>query len=394
MINFLTLSPLQSSFRQSTLFKYTSIFICATSLLTACSEPEAPTAPPKSVKIVTVTAQDAPVTYEFVGRTASSQQVQVRSRVEGFLEDRLYTEGSMVKEGDILFQIDAKPFQTQLAAAKAALNEQRAKLKVNLANLKRVKPLAEADAVSQKELDDAQGRVNGAAASVEMAKADVDIARLDLSYTTIYAPVSGASSFARVQNGAFVDATNSLLTYVAQLDPIWVDFNLSENEILKFRSMKEKGLIITPENNAYEVELILADGTSFTETGKIFFSDANYSEETGTFLLRATFKNPERLLRPGQFVKVLLKGTIQPNSILLPQKSISQGAKGFFAWVVDDQNKAQLRNIEVGNWQGDDWFVLDGIDDGDRVITSGFLALSPGQSVVEKSADSNPSVNK
>lgn len=370
------------------------LIFCCLSPLTACDEKSAPAARVSDVEIVTVQPKDTPVVFEYVGRTASSQQVEVRSRVDGFLDDRLYTEGSIVTKGDIMFKMDAKPFETQLAAARAALAEQRARLKVNKANLKRVRPLAEANAVSKKELDDAEGRVNSAAAAVEMAQADVETAKLNLGYTTIYAPVTGASSYARIQNGAFVNPMNSLLTYVAQLDPIWVNFNISENDMLKARHMKDKGLINMPDNGQFDVELKMADDSSYPETGRIFFSDANYSTETGTFLIRASFKNPDQRLRPGQFVRVLLKGAIQPNAILIPQKAVSQGAKGFFVWTIDKHNKAQIRNVKVGNWLDDSWFILDGLSADDRVVTNGFVHLSANASVniiPSKQPSSDPS---
>lgn len=363
------------------IIKNALLICCLSSLLIACSEQSTPATRSKSVKIITVEAKDAPVTFEFVGRTASSQQVQVRSRVEGFLDDRLYTEGGIVTKGDVMFKVDPKPFETQLAAANAAMAEQKARLQTVTANLRRVKPLAEANAVSKKELDDAQGRVNTAAAAVEMAKAEVDTAKLNLGYTTIYAPVTGASSYARIQNGAYVNSMNSLLTYVAQLDPIWVDFNVSENDMLKSRSMQAKGLLKTPENGQFEVELILADGSSYPQTGRIFFSDANYSTETGTFLIRASFTNSNQHLRPGQFVHVVLKGAIQPDAILVPQRAVSQGANGFFVWTVDEHNKAQIRNIQVGEWQEDNWFIINGLSAGDRVITDGFIHLSANVAV-------------
>jgi membrane fusion protein (multidrug efflux system) len=364
------------------------------SLLTACDKQSAPAARISDVKVITVQPQDTPVVFEYVGRTASSQQVQVRSRVDGFLDDRLYTEGSIVTKGDIMFKMDAKPFETQLAAAKAALAEQHSRLKVNKANLKRVRPLAEANAVSKKELDDAEGRVNSAAAAVEMARADVETAKLNLGYTTIYAPVTGASSYARIQNGAFVNSMNSLLTYVAQLDPIWVNFNISENDMLKSRRMKSEGLLNMPDNGQFKVELKLADGSSYPQTGHIFFSDANYSTETGTFLIRASFENPEQHLRPGQFVRVLLRGAIQPDAVLLPQKSVSQGAKGFFVWIIDQDNKAQIRNVKVGNWQDDNWFILSGLSTGDRVVTDGFVHLSANAPVNIISTDEQADRNK
>jgi membrane fusion protein (multidrug efflux system) len=346
-------------------------------LLSGCSKPEAPKPPPPEVTVMSIEAKDSPVTFEFVGITESSQQVEVRARVDGFLDDRLYAEGSIVKKGDVMFRMDAKPFEAQLDAAKAALAEQEARLWTAQADLKRVKPLAKANAVSLKELDDSQGRVNAAAAAVEMARADVETAKLNLGYTTVYAPVTGASSFARIQNGAYVDQKNSLLTYVAQLDPIWVDFSVSEDQLLSLRSQRKKGQLQLPDNGMLDIELVMADGSLYPETGKIFFRDANYSTETGTFLIRATFANPDQELRPGQFVRVRVKGMIRPDAILVPQQAVLQGAQGFFVWIVDGEGKAQTRNVEVGDWQDDNWFVYRGLSGGDRLITEASYA-SPG----------------
>jgi membrane fusion protein (multidrug efflux system) len=350
-------------------------------LLAGCGKPEAPPPALPEVTVMKMEAKDAPVTFEFVGITASSQQVEVRARVDGFLDDRLYTEGSIVQKGDVMFRMDAKPFEAQLDAAKAALKEQEARLWTARADLKRVKPLAKANALSLKELDDSQGRVNAAAAAVEMSRADVETAELNLGYTTIYAPVTGASSFARIQNGAYVDQKNSLLTYVAQLDPIWVDFSISEDEMLSLRGQRKKAQLQMPEGGMLDIELVMADGSVYPEIGRIFFRDANYNTETGTFLLRATFANPDQELRPGQFVRVQLKGIIRPDAFLVPQQAVLQGAQGFFVWVVDSEGKAQIRNVEVGDWQGDNWFISRGLSNGDRLITDGIVRLAKGAPV-------------
>jgi membrane fusion protein (multidrug efflux system) len=362
-------------------------------LLGGCGKTEAPALPSApEVTIMTVETKDAPVTFEFVGVTASSQQVEVRARVDGFLDERLYTEGGIVKQGDVMFKMDAKPFQAELDAAKAALAQQQARLWTAQANLKRVKPLAKANAVSQKELDDAQGTVNAAAAAVEMAKADVETAQLNLGYTTIHAPVTGVSSFARIQNGAYVNQQNSLLTYVAQLDPIWVDFSVSEDEMLSLRRQSKEGQLRFPKEDLLDIELVMADGSVYPQTGRIFFRDANYNTETGTFLVRATFANPDDMLRPGQFVRVRVKGAIRPNAILVPQQAVLQGAQGFFVWIVDAEGKAQVRNVEVGDWQGDSWFINKGLSVGERVVRDGIVRLAKGVPVkiVEKGAGDQP----
>jgi membrane fusion protein, multidrug efflux system len=344
--------------------------------LAGCGKPETPLPPPPEVSVIMVEPKDTPVTFDFVGSTESSQQVEVRARVDGFLDQRLYDEGVIVKEGQVMFQMDPKPFEAQLAAAKSALAQQEAKLWTAQANLKRVKPLAVANAVSQKDLDDATGRVNSAAAAADMARAEVETAQLNLGYTTIQAPVTGISSYARIQDGAYVNQLSGPLTYVARLDPIWVNFSVSEDEMLSLRRQLSEGLLVSPGEERLKVKIVLADGSVYPETGRIFFRDANYSPQTGTFLTRADFANPEGNLRPGQFVSVRVKGAIRPNAILVPQAAVQQGAMGFFVWIVDQDGKAQTRPVEVGDWQGDNWFITRGLAAGDTVIVDGIMRLA------------------
>jgi membrane fusion protein (multidrug efflux system) len=354
----------------------TPLLIALGLLSGACGKQETPPPPAPEVTVMTVEPKDAPVTFEFVGSTESSQQVEVRARVNGFLDERVYSEGTLVKEGEVMFRMDPKPFEVQLAAAKSALAEQKARLWTAQANLKRVKPLAAANAVSQKDLDDATGRVNSAAAAVDMARAEMETAELNLGYTTIHAPVTGISSYARIQDGAYVNQQSGPLTYVARLDPIWVNFSISEDEMLSIRRQLSEGLLVTPGQERLEVELVLADGSVYPQTGRIFFRDANYSPETGTFLVRADFANPEGNLRPGQFVGVHVKGATRPNAVLVPQQAVLQGARGFFVWIVDKDGKAQTRPVEVGDWQGDNWFINKGLSAGDKLVTDGIIRLA------------------
>ena len=355
----------------------------ALAALSGCSKKEeaAEVRPAVDVTVVKAVPRDTSVAYEFVGQSESSHQVQIRARVNGFLDRRLYTEGSMVKAGQQLFQQDPKPFQAQLDAAKGALAEQQARLQTANDNLAQVKPLAALKALSQKELDDATGQQQAAAAAVQVATANVETARLNLSYTRITTPVTGLSSFARVQDGAYVNGENSLLTYVEQVDPIWVNFSISENQMLDARNEQKAGRLKLPPQEQYLVEVVLADGNTFPKKGRVTFANADYDPQTGTFLLRATLPNPEGSLRPGQFVRVRLLGATRPNAILVPQQSVLQGAKGHFVVLVDKDNKALLRNVEVGPWLGNDWFINSGLQPGDRVVTDGMARLSPGAAV-------------
>jgi membrane fusion protein (multidrug efflux system) len=248
-------------------------------------------------------------------------------------------------------------------------------------NLKRVQPLVELNALSQKDLDDAIGQQKAAAAAVESARANVEQAELNLGYTRITTPVSGVSSFARINVGSYIDPTNSLLTYVAPLDPMYVDFSISENELLKYRGESSRGLVRPPKDAVYEVELVLADGSVYERKGRITFEAPDYNLQTGTFMLRATLSNPEGKLRPGQFVRVNLLGVVRANAILVPQKAVLQGAQGHFVVLVDKDNKAVIRGVEVGPWNGDDWFITGGLAAGDTVVVDGVARLSPGSSV-------------
>jgi membrane fusion protein (multidrug efflux system) len=201
-------------------------------------------------------------------------------------------------------------------------------------------------------------------------------AELNLSYTTIKSPLKGLSSFARQQDGSYVTATASgLLTYVYQLDPMWVNFSVSENELLSYRDQEAKGLIKFPPNRDFEVAVILADGSVFPDRGHINFTNPAFNTQTGTFLVRASFANPQGVLRPGQFVRARVSGAVRPNAILVPQRAVLQGSKSHFVWVVDKDSKAHQRVVEVGTWNGDDWFINDGLKPGERIVVDGALRV-------------------
>lgn len=356
------------------------LLLAAAALASACSKPPPAAAPPApaDVAALTVAAREVPVMFEFVGQTESSQQVEIRARVDGFLEKRVYTEGAAVKAGQVMFLIDRKPFDANLAAATAELAQQQARLTTARANLTRVKPLVADHALSARDLDDATGQEQAAAAAVEAAKAKVTDAKLNAGYATITSPVSGLSSFAKVQEGAYVNASNSLLTYVAKLDPMRVNFSLSENEALRVRAETAKGQLKGSDRGHYAVTLRMADGSIYPFPGRITFADAAFSQDTGTFLLRAELPNPKGELHPGQFVRVRVFGFTRPNSIVVPQRAVQQGPRGFFVWLVDKDNKAAQREVEAGEWLGDNWLVSSGLKDGDRVVVDGVMRLAPG----------------
>lgn len=345
-------------------------------LVAACGKKqEMPETGIPEVTTISVKARNLPVTMEYVAQTASSRMVNINARVNGFLQKRLYQEGSMVKNGQILFQIDPRPFQVQLDEANAALASSQAAHATAKSNLDRIRPLAELNALSKKDLDNAKGQFLTTQAAVHQAKARQDAARLNLSYTAIKSPVDGLSGSAAVAEGTYVDATNSRLTTVYQLSPMWVNFSMSENQLLDMQNQIQNGQIRVPENNNYVIEVVLPDGSVFPNKGKLVFSAPDYDPTTGTNMLRASVDNPSGMLRPNQFVRVRMNGAERPNAISIPQKAVQQGSKGHFVWIIKD-NKAQYRPVTVGEQSGSDWTILQGIQDGEQVVIDGVQTLS------------------
>jgi membrane fusion protein (multidrug efflux system) len=336
---------------------------------------------PVAVSTIEVFPANVAVSFEFIAQVQSSQQVNIQARVSGFLDKRLYTEGSMVRKGQKLFLMDQKPFKAQLDQALASLARYRAALQVARLNLARVRPLAAAHALSQKDLDDATGQFESAAAAVEGAKTTVEQARLNLSYTVITSPVTGISSDAQQADGTYLSPSNSLLTTVALISPVYVNFSVSENDWLRFRHEVAKGLVIEPKDKNYIAEVVLSDGTIFGHTGKVTFANPSYNAKTGTFLIRATVENPKGVLRPNQYVHVRLKGAERRNAVLVPQRAVQQTSKGHVVWVVGKDNRVEPRPVMVGEWHGNDWFINEGLRQGDQVVVDGVLQLRPGSEV-------------
>lgn len=349
-------------------------------LLAGCGkEPVSTARHAPSVTVMTVTAQDTPVTFEFVAQTESSREVEIRARVAGFLEKRQYIEGDLVKAGQTLFQMDRKPFEASLLSAKGQLAQQQARWEVAKATLARVRPLAEQNAVSKMDLDNAVGEERQTRAAVLAAEGTVRTEQLNLSYTTISSPLTGLSSFAKKQEGSYITPGESgLLTTVSQMDPIYVNFSLSENETLKYRDDIAAGNLKFPPRSEFVVEVVLADGSVVPDRGTLNFTAPSYSQETGTFLVRAVVANPKGLLRPGQFVRARAVGASRPNAILVPQKAVLEGAKSHFVWVLNAEGKPEQRVVEVGSWQGDGWFINQGLHAGERIVVDGAIRVTPG----------------
>jgi membrane fusion protein (multidrug efflux system) len=365
--------------RGAWLSRWLSGALAVAALLAACGKQEAPPqAGPLQVTAMTVEPRDTPVQFEFVAQTQSSREVEIRARVDGFLDKRLYREGEMVQAGQPLFQMDRKPFEAALQSAQGQLEQQKARLEVASANLARVRPLAAKNAVSKKELDDAVGGEKSARAAMLAAEGEVRQAKLNLGYTSISSPLKGLSSYAKKQEGSYLTAgEQGLLTTVSQVDPIWVNFSISENELLSHRAQIQKGKLKFPPNLSFDVEVVLADGTVFPKRGHINFAAPSFSPETGTFLVRTELPNPQGLLRPGQFVRARVYGATRPGAIRVPQAAVQQGSKGHYVWVLGSDGKAKQRVVEVGDWFGDDWFINEGLKSGEKVVVEGAGRVTP-----------------
>ena len=350
-------------------------------LAVGCKKQESRVATSQTIEVtaVKVEPRDVPITFEWLAQTESSRQVEIRARVAGILEKRVYKEGAVVQEGQVMFEMERKPFETKVDAAKADLGVQEARLANARQNLERVQDLSKKNAVSRQALDEAINAEREAAAAALAAKAKVAEAELNLSYTTIRAPITGLSSFATKHDGSYIAVgENSMLTYVAAIDPIWVKFSASENHWLRLEEEVKAGRLVVPPDDAFDVEVVLADGRIHPQKGRLTFTDLAYSRDTGTYQERAEVPNPQEDLSPGQFVHARLLGAVRPKAILLPKRAVLQGAKGSFVWVVGPQSKAEFRPIELGDWYGDEWFVNEGLHSGDTVVVDGGIKVQPG----------------
>jgi membrane fusion protein (multidrug efflux system) len=342
--------------------------------------------PPAPVTTMTVTAHDFPVSFEYVGQTLGSKDVEVRARVTGIIEKRLYQEGASVKAGQPLFEIDPKPYAAQVAAAEADLARSQAQKAQADRELARLRPLAERKAIGQKEADDAASNADLAAAAVKSSQAKLDELKLNWGYTRVVAPISGLSSKAMKSEGSLATANDTLLTTISQTDPIWVGFSISETEQLRLQKAVAAGDLELPKDNAYQVTVKLADGSIFPRRGRINFADTRVNTTTGTYDMRAELPNGDNALKPGQFVRVVLAGAVRKNALTVPQVAVLDGPQGKFVYVAakdkDGKDIAQPRPVAVGDWVAADgknlWVIESGLVAGDNVIVDGIAKLMPG----------------
>jgi len=354
-------------------------------LASACSrEAPQPPRPAPQVSVLAIAPRTIPFSPTFVAQTESSRQVNIVARVSGYLDRIAYQEGELVREGALMFQLDTKPFVAQLNAAQGELQAQQARLVTAEATYGRVKPLTEQDALPLTDLDRAKGELDAAKAAVFAAKAKVEEAQLNLGYATITSPVTGLAGRALQRQGAFVNATadSANLTYVAALDPVWVNFSISQNQAARWAEWERRGEVVAPANDNYEVDIVMPGGVRYPHRGKISFADPSFSQDTGSFQVRAVIPNPKGALRPGMFVTAIVHGAMRPNAIVVPQLAIQQGSDGHLVYVVNAAGAAEIRPVVVGDYVGDkDIVVVQGLHAGDRVVVDGVLKVVPGQPV-------------
>lgn len=338
-------------------------------------------AAPLPVTAIVVQPQDLPITWEVMGQTQGSREVEVRPRVTGILLERRYTEGSFVKRGALLFRIDPLPFETALEQARGLVGQAEAELARTERDVARLRPLYADNAVSRKELDDAIAAMQSAQASLFSARARLKAAQIDLGYTTIGAPISGVTSRAAVSEGSLVNAYETLLTRIFQVDPLWVTFNFAAKEYAQFRNEVSAGRIKLPTERELVVELERQTGEVYERKGRVNFRDATVDPKTGTILGRAQFPNPEAEILPGAFVRLRIHGAVRPDAILIPQRAMLHGGGGQAVYVLTDAGKADLRPIVTGETRGENIIVVEGLKAGEQVIVEGIVKLRPGAPV-------------
>lgn len=350
----------------------------------ACgSKEKAPEAPQLEILVAPVKKQDVSLASEFVGRTSGAVDAEVRARVEGVIEGIHFSEGKDVTEGQLLYSIDEAPLKAKVAEARAGVAEAKTKLENADADLKRIKPLAEINAVSKRELDQAIARKGVADGAVDAANAQLDSAEIRLGYAKVKAPISGMIGLTQAKVGEFVGAAPNVivLNTISQLDPIRVKFTVSEREYLYFAKLAEKE---GPNREKRSLELVLADGSVHPQRGEVVSIDRNIDSQTGAINVEATFPNPTKILRPGLFAKIRTVAETRSGALVVPKRALKEIQGKYQVFVVAPDGVVDVRTIEVGPDTGDGKVVESGINEGDTVALEGIQRLRAGMSVKPK----------
>lgn len=358
------------------------VVVLAAFALAACGQETPPAAPPPEVTAETIRLEPVSNVVELPGRVQAFRTAEVRARVDGIVQSRLYEEGTDVRAGQPLFQIDPRQMRASANAAQAQLTRAHASAANADQVVRRYSGLVEEQAISRQEYDAAIATSRTAQADVANARAQLDAARLVLGYSTVTAPISGRVGRAQVTEGALASAAQgTLLTTIEQIDRVYVNFAQSSSDLLTLRQEIRSGKLDLPSLNRVPVRIILEDGTPYPHAGQIDFMDMAIDEATGTAALRAEVTNPGRLLLPGQFVRARILAGMRPNGITIPQRAVKLTADGATVLAIGAKNLVEMRKVKLGAMQGDRWTILEGLKPGDRIIVTGLQKAMPGQPV-------------
>jgi membrane fusion protein (multidrug efflux system) len=352
-------------------------------LVVACSKAAPPAAPPPpEVRVITVGTEPIANVIDLPGRLQAVRISEVRARVDGIVQRRLYTEGTDVREGQPLFEIDPRELRARASAAQAALTKAEATAANATQDVNRYKGLVAQQALSQQEYDAAVARLRTAEADVAQRRAELSAARLSLGYTTVRAPISGRAGRAMVTEGALVSAgAGTLMTVIEQIDPIYANFAQSSSDVLALRKKIASGTVQAPAARQMTARLVLEDGTQYRMPGKLNFVDMSFDEATGTGAMRAEFPNPQRTLVPGQFVRVRVDAGVQAKGLRVPQRAVTVTPTAANVLVVGAKDVVESRPVQLGALEGEYWIIQSGLEAGDRIVVDGLQKAVPGQPV-------------
>ncbi len=367
------------------LFRIVIIFCCTSIVLAGCKKEQKPAPPPPVVEVMEVIQKDVPIIHQWVGTTDGMNNATIRAQVTGYLIRQYYKEGDLVKKGQVLFEIDPRPFQAALDQTMGDLARQEAQYKNARANLDRIRPLAEQNALSKKDLDDAVGAEQSILAAVTTARAAVEKAKLDLSFTKITSLIDGMAGLARAQVGDLIGpAQAGELTTVSTINPIKVYFTISEEAYIDFIKQFSSEAALLEHARKLKLELILADGSLYPYTGTIYAFDREVNIRTGTLRVAGLFPNPANLLRPGQFVSVHIYIGTKKGALLVPQRAVTELQGSYQVAVLGADNRIDIRMVKVGDVVGPLWIIDEGLKPGERIVVEGVQKVRQGIAVTAK----------
>jgi membrane fusion protein, multidrug efflux system len=346
----------------------------------ATAQAPAPAPPPPEVGVLVAQPAEVPFPVEYAGRVAGFRDVEVRPLVGGILLKREFEEGARVKEGQVLFRIDPATYQVALARAEAQLQQAQATLRQAEENFKRIEELSRRAVATERQLDEAIAARDQARAAIALADAEIRAAKLNLGYTVVNAPATGVTALTSPPEGTLIQAQQTLLTQITQLDPAYVNFSFTDEEGQQFRALNERRAKPISEKDL-TVELHYASGATYPQPGRIDTAARRIDPQTGTIQARAIFANPDGALLPGQFVRVIIRGITLPDAIVVPAQAVSQGPQGPSVFVVGDNNVAEARPIRLGQQLAQGWVVQEGLKGGERVVVDGIIRVRPGAPV-------------